>query len=91
MNLFEEHKDVQKFQAQQKISPEIYNQYKDMAEKKFIMEALSELPIDKLKELVSFSFINPYDGKIPASYEEDDYRHKLQKERAVELRMEMFI
>ena len=83
--------DKQRFQGSVKINPEVFSLYKDRAEKEFIIKSLGELPFDKLKQLVNFETINPYDKSIPKSMEDAEYRYRLLEERAVEFRMEILI
>jgi len=79
----------QLFNGIQKVSPEVYNYYKDRVEKEFIINSLSELPIEKLKELVSFKVVNPFDKQIHVSFEEAEHRDILANQRVIELSMKI--
>jgi len=81
----------QLFRIIQKVSPEAYEYYKNLIEKEFIINSLTELPIEKLKELVSFKVINPFDKQIPMSFEESKHRNILANQRVIELTMQINI
>jgi len=83
--------DKQKFQGNTKVAPEVFEYYKDRVEKEFIIKSLSELPVEKLKQLVDFEAINPFDNSIPKSMEDEEHRWQLREEGVVEFRMEILI
>lgn len=62
------HKQI--YQSQAEIRPEMYSWDKDCIEKRFVLETLSGLPIDKLKELIGFEVVNPYDENVEPTLKE---------------------
>ena len=58
------------YQNQAEIRPEMYSWDKDGIEKRFVLETLSGLPIDKLKQLIGFEVVNPYDENVESSLKE---------------------
>lgn len=83
--------EKQEFRGQRKISLQAFSLYKDMCEKDFLIQCIEKLPIEKLKELVCFETINPFDGKVPESYEESEYKDTLRNQRVVEFRCSIII
>jgi len=79
------------FRGQQKLTPEIYKLYKDRVELDFIIKSLREIPIDKLKKLTGFEATDPYDGKVPDSMADSQYRDSLMRLGVIEFRMEILI
>jgi len=63
----------------------------ERAEKTFLVETFSKLPIEKQKQILSFFKIDPLDGKKPESREEEDYRAMLRHKCYVELNAQIII
>lgn len=92
MELVEEYPDNRsRFMGCQKVSPEAHRHYEQQIEKRFIFDSLKSLPIEKLKQLINFEKINPFDEKTPDSQEEAEYRQNLRSQGVIEFRMEILI
>lgn len=76
------------FRGQERVDIRIYKEHKDRCEKEFIFNYLKSMPIEKLKELVNFSVINPFDGEHNPN---NEYLEMLIGLHSVELRTSIFI
>lgn len=79
------------FKAQQKTLKEDLNIFNKEIEKRFILDFIMSLPIDKLKTLINFELTDPFDDTIPRSFDESMYRKRLMHDRVVEFKASITI
>lgn len=83
--------DKKRWRNQRHIYANSPQQYIEFAEIKFLTDSFNSLPIEKRKELLSFSMIDPFDDKQPESESEAEYRERLRYQNYIEFNAEIII
>lgn len=81
----------QKWRSQSHIRANTPDSYLEFAERKFLTDTFNGLPLEKRKDLLGFSMINPFDGKQPESKEESNHRERLRFQNYIEFNAEIII
>jgi len=81
----------QKYEGSSKITHHALLEHREYSESKFIMDFFKSIPIEKLKELISFEVINPYDNKRAKSFEEAEHINILREMDCVEYKAKMIL
>lgn len=82
--------ETQKFRNQRHLF-KIAADHIDTAEKTFLADTFTKLPIEKQKQILGFFKIDPFDGKKPESAEEEEYRSMLRYKGYIELNAQIII
>lgn len=84
-----------RFKSEQRVQKRVYRSTpvtKDFLEKKFIIESLSQIPLDELKQLVNFEYFDPSDKSLwNKSYEQDKFLNSLSNQDCDLMRMDLII
>jgi len=83
--------DRKRWRNQRHIYAASQKSYIEFAEIKFLTDSFNSLPIEKRKELLSFSMIDPFDNKQLESESEAEYRERLRYQNYIEFNAEIII
>jgi len=83
--------EKKRWKGQKHIFANAPKNYIQQAERIFLQDMFDSLPIEKRKELLGFSIINPFDVKKPESSDEADYRERLRLRGHIEFNCEIII
>lgn len=81
----------QKWRSQRHIFASSPSSYIEVAERNFLTDTFDGLPLEKRKELLGFSMINPFDGKYCESIDESEYRKSLRDKNLIEFNAQIII
>jgi len=83
--------DKKRWRNQRHIYADAPKSYIEVAERNFLTDTFDSLPIEKRKQLLGFTMIDPFDNKQPESESEAEYREGLRNKNYIEFNAEIII